>query len=226
MKPLQKPQPLSTRDAVYAWLKEAIIKLDLPPGAILSENDMSAKLQVSRTPVRESFVRLAQEGLVQVLPQRGTVVSLIDLELVEEGRFMREQLERAVVRLACEHFPEEAYNQMEHNLNKQADSIASQNYYRMYELDEEYHRLLFAGVRRSMTWNAIQQMNTHLNRSRMLRLVDNHDWHPIFEQHTQILSAIRAQRADQAEQLMKDHLNLHVIDQSKLKEKYPDYYKS
>ena len=101
----QRLQPVSTREAVYMELREQILKLQLPPGTPLSENETSLLFKVSRTPVRESFLRLAQEGLVQVLPQRGTFVSLIDTALVEEARFMREQLEKAVILLACSHFP-------------------------------------------------------------------------------------------------------------------------
>jgi DNA-binding GntR family transcriptional regulator len=90
MYPGAHAQPLSAREGVYAKLKEQILNLELPPGTALSEMESSLALGVSRTSVRESFVRLAQEGLVQVLPQRGTFVSLIDPALVEEARFMRE----------------------------------------------------------------------------------------------------------------------------------------
>lgn len=220
-----RPKPATTRDVVYAKLKEDIIKLDLKPGMPLSENEMSIKFQVSRTPVRESFVRLAQEGLVEVLPQRGTFVSLIDSDLVEEGRFMREHLERAVVRLACEHFPKEALSLLEQNLGQQAESLRLHDNYAMFELDEEFHSILFSGCGKSMTWAAIGQMNTHLKRSRMLRLVDNHDWLHLFEQHKAMVAAISAHLPEEADRLMKEHLSLNIADQAILKEKYPSYYK-
>lgn len=220
-----RPQPASTRDAVYLQLRDQILKLELPPGTPLSENETSLLFQVSRTPVRESFLRLAQEGLVQVLPQRGTFVSLIDTELVEEGRFMREQLERSVIRLACEQFPEEALASLELNLLQQEASMMKQDDKHMFELDEAFHGIIFKGCRKTNIWSVIQQMNVHLNRSRMLRLADDHNWQNLYEQHRQMAEAIKSGEADLAEQLMKDHLSLNITDQAVLKEKYPNYYK-
>ncbi|CAM4087269.1 GntR family transcriptional regulator [Paenibacillus alkaliterrae] len=220
-----RPQPVSTRDAVYYQLREQILKLELPPGTPLSENETSVLFKVSRTPVRESFLRLAQEGLVQVLPQRGTFVSLIDTALVEEARFMREQLERAVILLACAHFPEQALTQLEMNLRQQQACLQDPDDKSMFELDEAYHRILFDGCSKSNMWAVMQQMNTHLNRSRMLRLVDDHNWEQLYEQHRFIYEAIEAQDARRGEQLMKEHLSLNIADQALLKEKYPNYYK-
>jgi DNA-binding GntR family transcriptional regulator len=225
MKITLRPQPVSTRDAVYLQLRDQILTLELPPGTPLSENETSLLFQVSRTPVRESFLRLAQEGLVQVLPQRGTFVSLIDTELVEEGRFMREQLERSVIRLACGQFPEEALALLELNLQQQKASMMKQDDKHMFELDEAFHRIIFEGCRKTNTWSVIQQMNAHLNRSRMLRLVDDHNWQHLYEQHRQMAEAIKSGEAEMAEQLMKEHLSLNITDQAVLKEKYPNYYK-
>ena len=109
-------QTFSSREAVYTTLKQLILSLKLPPGTAISEKEISLEFNVSRTPVRESFVRLAQEGLLEVYPQRGTYVSLIQVDLVEEARFMREQLERAVIRLACVQFPDEHMKILEQNL--------------------------------------------------------------------------------------------------------------
>lgn len=225
MASLMRTQPASTRDFVYMQLREQIMKLELPPGTPLSENETSAQFAVSRTPVRESFLRLAQEGLVQVLPQRGTFVALIDTELVEEGRFMREQLERSVIRLACDHFPSEALAQLERNLLLQKDCMDRQQDKDMFELDEAFHRILFEGCKKSNIWVLIGQMNIHLNRSRMLRLVDDHHWQHLYDQHEQMVEAIKRKDADLAEKIMKEHLSLNITDQELLKRKYPNYYK-
>ncbi|MGG1576275.1 GntR family transcriptional regulator [Fictibacillus sp. NRS-1165] len=216
---------LSTRDQVYTDLKEQILILQLTPGTGISEKEISLQFNVSRTPVREAFLRLAQEGLVDVFPQRGTFVSLIDLESVEEARFMREHVERAVIRLACDYLTQENLMELETNASFQKKCIKEKDFKRMFELDEEFHHTIFEGCNKSKTWSVIQQMNLDFNRSRLLRLVADHNWDHILNQHVQILEAIRKKDADLAEKLTEDHLMLAVIDKQLLKVHYPNYFK-
>ncbi|UUZ94098.1 GntR family transcriptional regulator [Paenibacillus sp. P25] len=89
------------RDYVHETLRKNIMELKLEPGRFISEKEVIEMLQVSRTPIREAFVKLSQEELIETIPQKGSFISLIDLKLVEESRFVRETLERAVVRQAC-----------------------------------------------------------------------------------------------------------------------------
>ncbi|PAK50302.1 GntR family transcriptional regulator [Paenibacillus sp. 7541] len=220
-----RSQPGSAGNNVYSRLKQQIVSLELPPGTALSEKEVSLAFEVSRTPVRESFVRLAQEDLVVVLPQRGTRVSLIDPDLVEEARFMREQLEKAVVRLACAEFPAERLAELDANLSAQKHSIEKHDGREMFELDEAFHRILFEGCRKQGTWSVLQQMNAHLNRSRMLWLSTDPHWGQLYEQHREITEAIRRQDADTAEQVMQHHLSLIISNLTVLREKHPDYFK-
>lgn len=217
-------QTSSTRDVVYVTLKQLILSLKLPPGTAISEKEIALEFQVSRTPVRESFVRLAQEGLLEVYPQRGTYVSLIQVDLVEEARFMREQLERAVIRLACEHFPDQEMILLEQNLTQQQACLLQPDDERMFQLDEEFHSTLFAGCNKSKTWTVIQQMNVHLNRSRMLRLSSDHQWDHLIHQHRSMVEAIQQHDAKTAERIMEEHLHLTVTDLAILQDTYPSYF--
>ncbi|KKO53929.1 GntR family transcriptional regulator [Paenibacillus sp. DMB20] len=221
----QQMHPGSAGNAVYSRLKQQIVRLELPPGTTLSEKEMSLAFNVSRTPVRESFVRLAQEGLLIVLPQRGTRVSLIDPELVEEARFMREQLEKAVIRLACQQFPDDKLAELEDNLARQKESIERHDGKEMFELDEAFHRILFEGCRKQGTWNIIQQMNAHLNRSRVLWLSADPHWSHLYEQHREMADAVRRHDEDYAERVMKEHLSLIISNLSVLQKRHPDYFK-
>lgn len=133
----------STRAYSYNLLKERILHLELKPGTKISEKEIADELQVSRTPVREAFMKLAEEELLDIIPQSGTIVSHINLEHVEEGRFMREKMEKEIVTLACVSFPEEFRFRLETNIAMQEVCIGKNNFYRLFELDEEFHQILF-----------------------------------------------------------------------------------
>ncbi len=87
-----------TSKAVYQKLKEQILHLELPPGAAISEIETAEKYEISRTPVRDAFKMLENEGLLEIRPHIGTFVSLIDLNMISDILYMREVLEQAVFR--------------------------------------------------------------------------------------------------------------------------------
>lgn len=87
----------SIQTLVYEELKKNIMSLRLKPGQAMSTQEMATRLKVSRTPVREAFLHLQSEGLVEMIPQRETIVSKIDLKRVEQEKFIRECLELGVI---------------------------------------------------------------------------------------------------------------------------------
>jgi DNA-binding GntR family transcriptional regulator len=215
----------STRDFTYQTLKDKILNLELEPGTRISEKEVAENLEVSRTPIRESFLKLSQEQLLEIYPQSGTFVSRIDLDHVEEARFVRENIERAVVKLACESFSDEDAFHLETNIGMQELCAGKENYPKLFELDEEFHKRLFFGCGKKRTWHMIQQMNNHFNRLRMLRLSTNLNWDIIISQHKQILDLVKNKEADQAEEAIKQHLRLVVIEKDVLKERYENFFK-
>lgn len=215
----------STSKVIYHNLREEIINLYLEPGTSISEKELSEKYNVSRTPVREAFVRLAQEGLVQIYPQKGTVVSLIDLSAVEEERFLREHLERAVVKEACMEFPKENILALEMNLKFQKMYIENKDYKKLFNTDEEFHKIIFEGCSKKRIWNSINDGSTEFQRIRVLRLTVNSSWDNIYLQHKEIFNAIKNKNPDMAEELMKKHLNMVIFDKTQVRESYPNYFK-
>lgn len=215
----------STRNYVYTTLKKKIIELELKPGFKISEQEMADELSVSRTPVREAFLKLSQEDLLSIYPQKGTIVSEIDLELVEEGRFIRENIESAIVREACEKFGEEELFQLETNITMQTLCLKKGTYHRLFELDDQFHQLLFEGCNKLRTWEMIRKMNSHFDRLRMLRLSSNTDWKVVVSQHEEIYRYISLKESNNAEKLIIKHLNLVNFEKEDLKKHYPKYFK-
>lgn len=111
---------------IYRTLRQDIVTCVIPPGTLLSEKEISSRFNVSRQPVREAFIKLAEAGLVQVLPQRGTFVMKISAKRVADGRFIREAVETAVVRRAAVVATPYDLALLEHNLQRQRLAAKSQ----------------------------------------------------------------------------------------------------
>ena len=151
-------KPVQPGDGVRK-LRHDILHLVLKPGTKISEQEVSERFQVSRTPVREVFVRLFQDGLVEIYPQRGTYVSLINLAHVDEGRFVREVLEMAVVREICGELTRDDIVHLESNLAQQEVCHENQSYLQMLSLDERFHATLFRIAEQERTWQMVSQLN-------------------------------------------------------------------
>jgi DNA-binding GntR family transcriptional regulator len=213
------------RDYVHETLKKNMIRLKLEPGRLISEKEVAGMLQVSRTPIREAFVKLSREELIETVPQKGSFVSLIDLDHVEESRFVRETLESALVRQACTVLTAEQVLQLQNLVSLQELCVGEKNNERLFELDEEFHRTIIVGCGKKQTWGMIQQLSTHYSRLRFLRVAVTDDWQTIISEHQGIVRAIRENDPDRAEQLMREHLGRVNFEKHELKAKYPLYFK-
>ena len=209
---------------VYNILKSNIIGLHLKPGDRISEKEISELLNVSRTPVREAFINLSREGLVYVLPQRGTYISKINLEQVEEARFVRESLELAVLDLAAEMLSNADFNELEICLSEQKLSLKKGSYEEMMFFDQKFHQMIFEKSNKKMSWKLIEEISTHYRMTRFLSLMGNISWSKAIEQHSNILQALKYRDAEQAKKILKEHVKNLVIDQSQIRAKYPDYF--
>ena len=215
----------STREYVYRFLKINIMNLHFEPGSALSEKEIALLLNVSRTPVREAFIQLSHAYLLDILPQKGTYVSLIDVENVEESKFLRETLEKAIIKIACKEFPNEKIFELQSVLTLQELCLQEKQYAKFYELDETFHSTIFEGCRKTRIWFMIQQMHTHYNRVRRLNITGGHKLESLLEQHKDILRAIREKDVELGKAAIDLHLNKVKFDVAELADHYPHYFK-
>ena len=209
---------------VYDVLKMNIVRMKLEPGNRISENEISELLGVSRTPVREAFIKLSREGLLYVLPQRGTYVAKIDLDQVEEARFMREVLESAVLKLVTKGISDEYLDRLDANLEEQRKCLMTRDLSRYYELDEAFHRIIFESVNKLRTWIVIDQVNTQYKRVRILSYSFDNMINSLIDQHAQLAEAIRQKNDEKAQLVIGNHIRKLIHEQADLKVRYPNYF--
>ena len=170
MELLDRQPSENARSYALRVLLHNIITLELAPGSAVSENELSQILKLSRTPVREALIELSKMGLVDIQPQRGSYIAKIDYELVEESRFMRLVLENAVLALVCEGISPEHEEMLRANMEEETRHLEAGDYTRLFELDTDFHRLLFTSVGKAQTYSIIHSQMVHFDRLRALSL--------------------------------------------------------
>ncbi|HKM07254.1 MAG TPA: GntR family transcriptional regulator, partial [Sphaerochaeta sp.] len=184
-----------------------------------------AQLGVSRTPVREAFSRLANEALLVIYPQIGTCVAPIDPAQVQEARFTRLIIEKAVIEIACNARTDEDVAWLEVNLAKQKALVDCHDYVGFLELDNLFHRRLFTISNMELTRNLIQGLLVHFDRVRALYLRDM-DFQRTIGEHEMILSALQKKDCTEAVAVIELHLTRVLTDMDALTKRYPEYFVS
>ncbi len=221
-----KESESSVQGAVYTALRNNIMTLQLKPGTTMSTQEIAQKLNVSRTPVREAFIRLQRDGLVDIYPQKETVVSRIDFAKVEQERFVRESLECANIDLLIERCSRDDIKKLELNLEQQQATVSNCDYNALHRLDNIFHEYLFRTTGQLFAWTVIENTSNHYARIRMMTVWDKDIMQEIVLQHQKILAAVQDGSADYAKIYIKTHLHQLEDQLQQLLKDYPDYFVS
>lgn len=212
----------TNRQRAYDYVRTGIVSLDLPPGSTLSENALAAELGMSRTPVREAIMLLAEEDLVHVLPQIGSFVARVDPARVAEAQFLREAVELASLRSVTTPVNPDALGRLEENL-KQQDSV-DEDTDRFFELDEAFHRELMTLAGHEASWGTVAGAKSHLDRARRLGIREPGAFRERVAEHHAVFDAVVAGDLAQAEELLSHHLRVVFEDIRVVERELPQFF--
>lgn len=214
----------TARDYARRVLKDNIVSMELAPGVMVSENELAAQMGLSRTPVREALMDLAKCRVVDVLPQRGSRIALIDYALVDEARFARAVLEVAILDQVCERATAADISQLRQNVRLQmmSQEPGMEESFSMMELDDAFHEMLFRIARKENTYSMLGSMTIHFDRVRSLALNVVKD-SKIIADHQIICEAIAAHDVERAKAVMTEHLTRVKVDEEAIRQAYPQY---
>ncbi|MEU7019975.1 GntR family transcriptional regulator [Streptomyces sp. NPDC046203] len=214
----------NARQLVHELLRARIVELELPPGTPLSENELAAELGVSRTPVRESLILLAEEGLVDVYPQLGTFVSRIRERDIASAQFVREALELTSLRDGVERAVERDLLELRALLAAQTDAERRADPEAFFRLDEEFHARLMATGGHPEAWSVVQHAKAHLDRARRLSLPLEDQLALLIRQHTDVVDAIESRDATAADTALRGHLRQVFADVETVRTQHPELF--
>ncbi|MFZ1427099.1 MAG: GntR family transcriptional regulator [Geminicoccaceae bacterium] len=218
-------RPGTAAAQAFESLRDAIASLRLRPGQSFSEQEVARQLGVSRTPVREAVIRLAESGLIEVLPQRGTVVRKISRKAVEDAHFLRKAIEVAVVReAATRSLPATVFAAARGLIDAQRAAANGDDLQQFLALDDALHRSIAHATGRKHVWSMVEMQKTQMDRVRFLALAGAVPYARIIEQHEAILEAIERGDAAASEAALHAHLAETTTVLEPLRRQHPDLF--
>ncbi len=205
-RPLQRPRSLAEQAAVT--IRQRIIDGLLPLGSALSEVALAAELGVSKTPVREALLRLSKDGLVEILPQRGTYVFRLDARQVRALTVMRELLERKALAMAAP-----AHRELGAALAKVVSAMERalplddpQDYRR---LDDAFHQTIIDGADNEFLTDAYDRIAFRVQalRSGLARVRERNE--RSFAEHGRLAALVAAGDMAAADDLLGHHIRFN-----------------
>mgnify|MGYP000849543541 CR=1 FL=1 len=211
-----------SKEYVKRVLLHNILIMELEPGIQIQESEICDLFKLSRTPVREALLELAQLRLIDIYPQKGTYISLIDLNLVDDGRYLRSILESDLAAMACDLATPKAIEKLNEN-------IVLQEYYekkdvdKLIKLDDEFHKIIYMVCGKAYLYEVARNASFHFDRVRKLRLLVKQPL-KVKNAHEEILRAIENKDKKAASDKMASHLSAEVFDLEILKGQYLHYF--
>jgi DNA-binding GntR family transcriptional regulator len=216
---------ITASEEIYRKLREEILSLRLEPGQELNLQQLATQLQVSRSPVRDALMKLSNDNLVDIYPQRGTKVSCIDLKQVEEERFLRKSLEESAVRKFVPVATERDLEAMDDAMRAQQRAKEAGDSIRFLDADDQFHAAIFSGIHLERIWKIVRNQGGNHHRIRLLSFAEKNVLENIIEQHRQMMVAIRERDLDTLLALENHHLDKLLKETELMLQRHPDYFK-
>ncbi|MCW0233026.1 MAG: GntR family transcriptional regulator [Ferrovibrio sp.] len=191
---------------VHDRLRQEIVTAVLPPRAPLSEQELTARFGVSRTPIREALLKLAEEGLVDIYPQHGSFVSPIRLTDVYDAQFVRESLECSAIALAAERIDAEQSRQLSAVLDRQNAFHKVGDNDRFFDADEEMHATLMAIAGHAQVWRQVESAKAQMDRVRHLTVRRPLKRNAVLTEHQAIIDRVLQRDVVGAVEALRTHL--------------------
>ena len=219
--PLTRQSRGGTVQRVQDVIRDAIVRLELPPGSAIDKAALCARLGVSRFPVSEALGRLASEGFVEVQPQRGTRVARIDLSDCRQAMFIRRALESEAIRAIVPRADAALLAALDRNVGEQEAALENDDVGRFHQLDLELHELLLDVLGYERVKHAVEAARASLDRARLFMCTPTRQLSTLAE-HQAIVSAMKRRDSAAAARAMEAHLDAVMTELEDVAGRNPD----
>ncbi len=214
----------TTVDEVFDRLHADIVTLKLEPGTRMSEVEIAGQFDVSRQPVREAFIRLSNMKLLEIRPQRATLVRKISQSHIMNSRFIRTAVEIEVIRRICASKPDVDSVSFDENLKRQKQCVESMNIDEFHDLDYAFHHLICRAGDAEFAFDTIAGNKAHLDRLCMIQLSSQAALSEVREDHTEIYHLLKKHDEAGTIKLIRHHLGRLDQTFNAARESHSDYF--
>jgi DNA-binding GntR family transcriptional regulator len=219
-----RPRTATAAAKIYADLRAELVSLQRQPGEVISEAEIALSYGVSRTPVREAILKLADDGLVEIFPQSGIYVSRIPIAALPEAILVRKALEETTARLAAERATPSQILTLHSIVERQREADVAQDSDAFHQADERFHASIAEVAGHPGIWTLIQQVKLQVDRYRRLTLPQAGRISDAIVEHAAILAAIEARDPARARLAMENHLERLLRDISATQSINPEFF--
>ncbi len=209
MTPSQDISPIARRplhEEATDRLRDLIVQGRLVPGVRLNERLLTAQLGVSRTPLREAFKVLATEGLVELLPNRGAIVSEIDAVRLAETLAVMGALEALAGEFACVNASDGQINEIRSLHQEMLANHARGDLAGYFKFNQAIHLKIVKYSGNTVLYNTYRQLNANVRRARYMANLSQERWDAAVREHGEIFEALAARDVVRIKGLLADHL--------------------
>lgn len=194
------------RFTVYNRLRDDILNQVYKKGEALTESKITKDLGVSRTPVREAFVQLTLDGLVDAIPNKGVIVRGLNMIDIQDMYDIRAHIEGIATKRACENITAEKLQKLEETIRKEEEYTEQKDYQSFQSTDYEFHDLIVTSSNSRIFENMLITMIQYTRIARVKSLSLEGRAQQSIKEHKAIYNAIKKQDSNQAKQLMEKHI--------------------
>ncbi|MCF0237493.1 MAG: GntR family transcriptional regulator [Sphaerochaetaceae bacterium] len=211
-------------EKVFETLRDSILNLSLKPGQSLDLNALEEQFKVSRSPIRDAINKLALANLVTILPQRGTKVSQINLQLADDERFIRLNLELGTLDGFLKNVTDEDFKEMEAIIDKQRVAFAARDTATFMTLDSQFHKKFFTVAKRENVFHFINNNNGNYHRLRMISFYFDNLVSGVIDEHVNLLEVAKTNNYEALRDLDHKHISKLIKETISFREAMPAYF--
>lgn len=204
---LYQDSSMPLRDSVYRTLRDAILKGELKPGARLMEMHLASEIGVSRTPVREAIRLLEKEGLAVTFPRKGAQVMRMTVKDLEDVLEIRNALDTMAARKACDNINDEVIKMLEKEMDIFEKAIETDEFRDIVESDERFHFIIYDAANNPRLTEIVTTLREQMYRFRYEYIKGKSALKQLFEEHMEILNALKNRDKDTVSDIMAMHLS-------------------